>query len=235
MLDPARAAVPGLAGLAPADGTVPFPADPVAVPTPSAAAPVPPPGTSPSSQPGHSQRRVGHPVPGTDRLPGESGPSCGCGDAGGSGEGAGGACPDALEGAGGASESSGLGWQGEGRRIKLARYFPGGSCRVGFGEMRLWERVFREQIKYEAARQWGGGDSDLSRHSPPTDIAARATTAAHRRAGAGGTRAGKRGCSGSDGAGRRQRGFPPVTRDGGICSHSGRSGCGSTGLGGHLP
>lgn len=121
------------------------------------------------------------------------------------------------------------------REDKISPLFPGGSCRVGFGEMRLWERVFREQIKYEAARQRGGGDSDLSRHSPPTDIAARATTAAHRRTGAGGTRAGKRGCSGSEGAGRRQRGFPPVTRDGGICSHSGRSGCGSTGLRGHLP
>lgn len=71
--------------------------------------------------------------------------------------------------------------------------------------MRLWERVFREQIKYEAARQRGGGNSDLSRHSPPTDTAARATTAAHRRAGAGGMRAGKWGCSGSDGAGRGGR------------------------------
>lgn len=42
-------------------------------------------------------------------------------------EGAGGACPDALEGAGGASESSGWGWQGEGGRIKLARSSLGGA------------------------------------------------------------------------------------------------------------
>lgn len=119
--EPARAAVPGLA---PADSTVPFPADPEVLPTPSAAAPVPRAGTSPSSQPGHSQHRAGHPVLGTDPQPGESGPSCGCG---GTGEGAGGACPDALDGAGGASESSGWGWQGEGGRIKLARSSLGGA------------------------------------------------------------------------------------------------------------
>lgn len=126
MPEPARAAVPELA---PADCTVSFLEDPVAPPTPSAAAPVP---LYPHQgrAPAHglaTASRVWHSVLETNTLPGEPGPSCGCGDAGGDRGGAGGACPDALEGAGGASESSGWGWQGEGGRIKLARSSLGGA------------------------------------------------------------------------------------------------------------
>lgn len=123
MLEPARAAVPGLA---PADSTVPFPADPVVLPTPSAAAPVPPSGMSPSSA-WPQLAESGTLCLGRTGCRGRVAPPAAVGTREGTEEGAGGACPDALEGAGGASESSGWGWQGEGGRIKLARSSLGGA------------------------------------------------------------------------------------------------------------